>query len=60
VVPSKPIAEAAAQMPGTKRVACFNDGFHMLLRDLKAERTWDAIEAFTRDRPGEPAPCPRG
>lgn len=59
VVPSKPIAEAAAQMPGTRRIACFNDGFHMLLRDLKAERIWNAIEAFARDRPGEPAPCPR-
>jgi len=53
IVPSAPIVEATAKMPGTKRVACFGDGYHMLLRDLKAERTWNAIEAFTR---GEPPP----
>jgi alpha-beta hydrolase superfamily lysophospholipase len=49
VVPSAPIKQAAAAMPGTARVTCFGDGFHMLLRDLKAERTWDAIERFARD-----------
>ena len=48
VVPSRPIEEAAVVMPGTARVSCFGDGYHMLLRDLKAERTWDAIEAFAR------------
>jgi acylglycerol lipase len=47
VVPSKPIVDAAAAMPGTKQVVCYDDGFHMLLRDLKRERTWAAIEAFT-------------
>ena len=48
VVPSKPIAEAAAAMPGTKQVVRYDDGFHMLLRDLKGERTWAAVEAFTK------------
>jgi alpha-beta hydrolase superfamily lysophospholipase len=58
VVPSGPIAEAAAKMPMTARVACFGDGFHMLLRDLQAQRTWDAIEAFTRGQPPtETAAC---
>jgi acylglycerol lipase len=58
VVPSGPIAEAAAKMPTTARVACFGDGFHMLLRDLQAQRTWDAIEAFTRGQPPtETAAC---
>jgi alpha-beta hydrolase superfamily lysophospholipase len=47
VVPSKPIVAAAAKMPGTAKVVAYDDGFHMLLRDLKAERTWDAIAAFT-------------
>lgn len=55
VVPSGPIAQAAAAMPGTLHSMCFDDGFHMLLRDLKAERTWDAIEAFARD-PRAPSP----
>jgi alpha-beta hydrolase superfamily lysophospholipase len=48
VVPSHPIQEAASAMPGVVRTTCFDDGFHMLLRDLKAERTWMAIEAFMR------------
>ncbi len=46
VVPSRPIVDAAAAMPGTKQVVCYDDGFHMLLRDTKGERTWTAIEAF--------------
>lgn len=46
VVPSKPIAEAAAAMPGVRHVVCYDDGFHMLLRDLKGQRTWSAIETF--------------
>jgi alpha-beta hydrolase superfamily lysophospholipase len=53
VVPSAPIKLAAAAMPGAVRVACFGDGFHMLLRDLHAERTWDAIESFARDPSGQ-------
>ena len=35
-------------MPGTKQVVRYDDGFHMLLRDLKGERTWAAVEAFTK------------
>jgi len=46
VVPSKPIEDAAAAMPGTKQVVCYDDGFHMLLRDTRGDRTWAAIEAF--------------
>jgi len=48
IVPSAPIAETARKMPGTARVSCYNDGYHLLLRDLKAERTWAAIDAFTQ------------
>ena len=54
VVPSDPIARAATTMPGTVRTLCFDDGFHMLLRDLKAVRTWNAIEDFTRAMEGAP------
>jgi alpha-beta hydrolase superfamily lysophospholipase len=48
VVPAKPVEEAAERMPGTALIVCYEDGFHMLLRDLKGERTWAAIEAFVR------------
>lgn len=55
VVPSEPIEEAAAAMPGTMQVVCYADGFHMLLRDLNGERSWAAIEAFAR----QPQPAAR-
>ena len=55
IVPARPIEEAAAAMPGVTQVVCFNDGYHLLLRDLKAERSWTAIERFTRT-PGERGP----
>ena len=58
VVPSQPIKDAAAAIPGTRQIVCYNDGFHMLLRDLKGERTWKAIEAFTADNAAtSSAPC---
>jgi acylglycerol lipase len=50
VVPAGPIAKASRAMPGVKRVTCFNDGYHMLLRDLKAQRTWREIENFIAGR----------
>lgn len=46
VVPAGPVEAAARDMPGTARVVCFTDGFHMLLRDLKAKRAWEEIQAF--------------
>lgn len=55
VVPSKPIEEAIAAMPGTARVSCYDDGYHMLLRDLKAERTWAGIDAFVEAREQPPS-----
>ncbi len=57
IVPSEPISQAAAAMPGTKKVVCYGDGFHMLLRDLKGERTWNAIEAFVDGRDAEMGTC---
>jgi alpha-beta hydrolase superfamily lysophospholipase len=59
VVPSKPIEDAAKAMPGTQRIVCYDDGFHMLLRDLKGERTWAAIEAFTRGQAPAAKECAR-
>src|SRR5262249_42715428 len=57
VVPSAPITQTIARLPEQPRVSCYGDGFHMLLRDLKAQRTWDAIEAYVR---GQPAPDQEG
>lgn len=56
VVPASPIEAASRAMPGTTRVTCYDDGYHMLLRDTKARRTWDAITAFVHNAPpGDPA-----
>jgi len=56
VVPAGPIEAASRAMPGTTRVTCYADGYHMLLRDTKARRTWDAITAFVHNAPpGDPA-----
>ncbi|MCE9522921.1 MAG: lysophospholipase [Alphaproteobacteria bacterium] len=57
VVPAQPIEQATAAMPGTARVTCYGDGYHMLLRDLEARRSWSAIEAFVQARE---APLPGG
>ncbi|MEQ1755424.1 MAG: lysophospholipase [Micropepsaceae bacterium] len=47
VVPSQPIEDAAAAMHGPRRIVCYADGYHLLLRDLNAERTWREVEEFT-------------
>lgn len=53
VVPSAPIEQAISRMKGPRRYVCYSDGFHMLLRDLKAERTWSEVASFTL-RPVQP------
>lgn len=53
VVPSRPIEEAARAMQGPTRLVCYDDGFHMLLRDTKARRTWDEVASFVRNPAGE-------
>lgn len=49
VVPSGPIRQAAARMQAPRRVVCYDDGHHMLLRDLEARRTWDEVASFVKD-----------
>lgn len=49
VVPSRPIEAAARAAQGPTRLVCYDDGFHMLLRDLKARRTWEEVANFVRD-----------
>lgn len=46
VVPAGPIEEAVSSMAGPRKFICYSDGFHMLLRDLKAERTWREVADF--------------
>jgi len=52
IVPKTPVLEAMRSLParaGTKR-AVYDGGWHMMLRDLKAETVWRDIARWTADR----------
>ena len=59
VVPVKPqwAAVETRPEPDRQRVAFYRNGWHMLLRDLEAELTWDDIATWIADRD---APLPSG
>jgi acylglycerol lipase len=57
VVPSRPIEDLVHRM-STVRSICYMDGFHMLLRDVKGARAWQAILDYIIDRSGRtPGPA---
>jgi len=51
IVPENPVIEAMRLMPkdGRNRAALYTGGYHMLLRDLKAERVWRDVAAWIGD-----------
>lgn len=57
VIPPVPVARALASLPQRPdiRVTRYPDGWHMLLRDLKAETVWRDVAAFVTD-PAAPLP----
>lgn len=61
VVPNRPIRTMLARLPaeaaGRSRVALYDRGYHMLLRDLQAETVWRDIAAWIAD---PEAPLPSG
>ena len=58
LVPVGPTLEALTAMdPSHRRLAVYEDGFHMLLRDLKAKRVWTDILAWLKHRD---VPLPSG
>ena len=59
IVPESPAIAAMRLMPkdGRNRAALYTGGYHMLLRDLKAERVWRDIAAWIDD---PRAPLPSG
>ena len=46
------MARLAARLRAPTRVAFYPDGYHMLLRDLAAERVWRDVAAWMTDRDG--------
>lgn len=50
IVPAAPVEAVIAQLPGPKRFVRYQNGWHMLLRDLQRETVYEDIEAWITDR----------
>jgi acylglycerol lipase len=54
LVPKEPVRQFLAGLPaaanGSRRVAIYENGYHMLLRDLQARTVWTDIAAWITDR----------
>jgi len=59
IVPREPVMQMLKRMPGPPQtqVAFYKNGYHMLLRDLQAEKPWSDIAAWIENRL---APLPSG
>lgn len=56
IIPARATLEMLAKLPpprSTRKVAIYDSGFHMLLRDLKAETSWRDILAWLDDPDSE-------
>lgn len=49
VVPKEPVYRMIASMPAGVRTAFYEQGYHLLLRDLHADRPWSDIAAWIGD-----------
>ena len=52
IIPRKPVEGILGRLGGPTRVVVYENGYHMLLRDLQAETVWKDIEAWIRDSSG--------
>lgn len=50
IVPAAPVEAVIAQLPGPKRFVRYQNGWHMLLRDLQRETVYEDIKAWITDR----------
>lgn len=55
IIPRASAEAAARRLPGSARTALYDEGYHMLLRDLQAETVYADILSFIRD-PAAPLP----
>ena len=59
IVPLEPTAQMVASLPeehhDDQQIALYNDGYHMLTRDLQAQQVWEDITAWIKD-PNTPLP----
>ena len=49
IIPPKPVTHAVREMCSSRRVGIYEDGYHMLLRDLAGEIVWRDILSFVQD-----------
>jgi alpha-beta hydrolase superfamily lysophospholipase len=57
IIPKEPMGRIIGALGGSKRLALYEGGYHMLLRDLRAEVVWADIAAWIADTT---APLPSG
>lgn len=59
VIPREPMASVVERLPDAardrQRIALYDTGYHMLLRDLQAKTVWRDVVAWIKD-PGAPLP----
>jgi alpha-beta hydrolase superfamily lysophospholipase len=53
IIPRKPVESVVARLNGDSRVVLYQNGYHMLLRDLQAETVWADIRAWLVDPKAE-------
>jgi len=57
IIPRKPLDSVLGRLPDGNRVVLYDNGYHMLLRDLQRETVWADIEAWIVNPKG---PLPSG
>ena len=59
IVPNRRVREIFAEADGPRQVLAYEDGWHLLFRDLQADRVWvDVAEWVLSDTPERPACAP--
>jgi acylglycerol lipase len=59
IIPRPSVERTVARLPAGIQTVEYPQGYHMLTRDLQAQRVWDDIAAFMRD-PSAPVPSRAG
>ncbi len=55
IVPEAAVGRVFARLTGPRRVIEYQEGWHMLFRDLQAERVWRDVADWSLAIPGDPA-----
>lgn len=56
IVPEDPVRRVFARLPGKTDIIAYPDGWHLLFRDLQAQRVWADVARFTLDQPKPECP----